>query len=602
MDEPQNIMKELLSQRSDFILLGLTGRTGSGCTTTANILSSKSPEFPEIKDLSNDDAQFFKGMDAHRYEIVKKYANEKFPQFYAIKVSDFISASFMRTPVDDCINFFMNILGVKKDKVDTFFKAFDLSSWTSNLTRYEKVIDYIFDQEMNNIPSIDETEFRALLLKYSTFSKKFKELIDKHFGVGSYVKLYQAAGNSIRRTGEISIGFESKAFQIKFLHYLPEIINRVVKVLRRSQKKTNKSTCIVIDAIRNQYEAKYFQDRYASFYLVSVNAPNEDRTNYLRKIHKFTDDEIKSIDSKESGDLGKGPVTKCGECGSKTKPATNEVEKLFTQNVKACLEISDIHLFNPRKEPQNNNILRAQLAWYISLMQHPGIVTPTSTERVMQIAYSAKLNSGCISRQVGAAVTDSDFSIKSIGWNDVADGQVPCNLRSLNGLKSNFNPTIYSKYERTDETFRTIALQKHSDFEKSLAKSANALKGYNLSYCFKSIQNEVEGEKNQVHTRSLHAEENAFLQLAKNGSMGIKGGKLFTTASPCELCAKKAYQLGIKEIVYIDPYPGIARDHIIAIGNNPPKVIQFIGAVGNAYHRLYTPLMPYKDELQLLKG
>jgi len=79
--------------------------------------------------------------------------------------------------------------------------------------------------------------------------------------------------------------------------------------------------------------------------------------------------------------------------------------------------------------------------------------------------------------------------------------------------------------------------------------------------------------------------------------MGIAGGKLYTTASPCELCAKKAYQLGIKEIIYIDPYPGIARDHILSIGLNPPKLIQFMGAVGKGYHQLYDSTMPYKDEL-----
>ncbi|WP_341666183.1 hypothetical protein [Vibrio sp.] len=81
----------------------------------------------------------------------------------------------------------------------------------------------------------------------------------------------------------------------------------------------------------------------------------------------------------------------------------------------------------------------------------------------------------------------------------------------------------------------------------------------------------------------------------------MKDGKLFTTASPCELCAKKAYQLGIQEIVFIDPYPGIAKDHILSIGSNPPKVTQFVGAVGDAYHRLYTPLMSMKDELTLRK-
>lgn len=75
-----------------------------------------------------------------------------------------------------------------------------------------------------------------------------------------------------------------------------------------------------------------------------------------------------------------------------------------------------------------------------------------------------------------------------------------------------------------------------------------------MTYCFKDVHNSrhVTGEiGNQVHTRSLHAEENAFLQLAKYGSSGIKGGKLFSTACCCELCAKKAYQLGIKEIYYI---------------------------------------------------
>ena len=34
-------IKSLYSQRDKFILIGLTGRTGSGCTTVANILSKE---------------------------------------------------------------------------------------------------------------------------------------------------------------------------------------------------------------------------------------------------------------------------------------------------------------------------------------------------------------------------------------------------------------------------------------------------------------------------------------------------------------------------------------------------------------------------------
>ena len=114
------------------------------------------------------------------------------------------------------------------------------------------------------------------------------------------------------------------------------------------------------------------------------------------------------------------------------------------------------------------------------------------------------------------------------------------------------------------------------------------------------MQNEIDGEKNQVHTRSLHAEENAFLQISKHGGMKLRNGILFTTASPCELCSKKAYQLGISKIVFIDPYPGIATRHTLLVGRNSPELQLYRGAVGRAYHQLYQPIMPYKDELETL--
>jgi deoxycytidylate deaminase len=415
----------------------------------------------------------------------------------------------------------------------------------------------------------------------------------------SYVSIYQGAGDSIRRTQRIMPSYRKQPFKPQGLFVLPRMVNRLVKYYRYKDKQSGDKTYIAIDTIRNPYEAKYFKDRYAAFNLVSINAPTHDRKKYLQNKYKFTIDQIKLIDQRESGKFPTEEVEDskgCDSCGKKTEqsPVYDKYDELIISNVKRCIEISDIHLFNPRNEPQNHNVLKAQLAWYLSLMKHPGLITPTPLERVMQIAFTAKMNSGCISRQVGAVVTDENYSIKSVGWNDVAKGQVPCNLRSLEDLENFSSDTTYSEYERNNETFReqaALELIKIKDL---------GLKGLNLAYCFKSIQNTIDNEKNQVHTRSLHAEENAFLQLAKYGSTGIEGGKLFTTASPCELCAKKAYQLGIKEIVYIDPYPGLAIQHIISIGLNPPKLIQFRGAVGRAYHQLYEPLMPYKDELSFL--
>ena len=50
-----------------------------------------------------------------------------------------------------------------------------------------------------------------------------------------------------------------------------------------------------------------------------------------------------------------------------------------------------------------------------------------------------------------------------------------------------------------------------------------------------------------------HAEENAIVQAAYNGLM-LKGATLYTTFSPCLLCAKMIVNAGIVEVVYHEHY------------------------------------------------
>ena len=76
-------------------------------------------------------------------------------------------------------------------------------------------------------------------------------------------------------------------------------------------------------------------------------------------------------------------------------------------------------------------------------------------------------------------------------------------------------------------------------------------------------------------------------------------GVIYVTASPCELCAKKLYQIGVRKIVYIDPYPGISMDQIIRAGFKSPHLKLFQGAYGASYFKLYQPFMSYKDELNI---
>jgi dCMP deaminase len=52
---------------------------------------------------------------------------------------------------------------------------------------------------------------------------------------------------------------------------------------------------------------------------------------------------------------------------------------------------------------------------------------------------------------------------------------------------------------------------------------------------------------------TIHAEQNAILQAAKNGT-AIDGAEIYTTASPCWPCFKMISNVGIKRIVFADFY------------------------------------------------
>ena len=335
-------------------------------------------------------------------------------------------------------------------------------------------------------------------------------------------------------------------------------------------------TRVCIDALRNSAEIQYFRDRYRASYAVAVSTEDKDRKNRLELNKK----EIKSLDEIEY-------------------PDDNQV--FYHQNIQACLQIADIYIYNPDVTDHKYFSLSEQILKYIALILQPGLIAPTHIERCMQLAFNAKYNSGCLSRQVGAVITGTDFSVRAVGWNDVPKGQVPCNLRCIEDYCRNKDTETFSDFELNNILFDEAMYEANDKLCEEEVKRKKAGRYY--SYCFKDVYNGLTKKSNQVYTRALHAEENAFLQIAKYGGAEIQGGKLFSTASPCELCSKKAYQLGIKEIYYIDPYPGISQSHILKFGkDNNPKMILFQGAIGNAYISLYSPRMPYKDEMELVTG
>lgn len=593
MYEELGPIDEIFNEREDFILIGFTGRTGSGCTSAAKILETSMFEKLKIHEPKRID---FKNSEERKYEIIYDYAKYHWSPFKTISMTSVIFSFIIQKDFDFLIDLIKKELSID----DNFAKALEnykidnvaFKDYFYNLNG--KIMECIDDEDLLKRPSCSENiadiqieclekiDQVRLALKNCLSGKNCHPKKDTTINISAYTYFLQTIGNNLRISGKV----DSDSFSGRHMSILARRANGFVKAYRSYNRKNHEKTLLCIDAIRNPYEATYFQDRYNAFYLVSINTDDDERKRRLRINLRLSDDQIDNLDLRESPRKLKG----------------NDVFTCI--DISACCELGDIHINNPYDRSLEKYQLSEQLVKYITLMKHPGLVTPSAIERCMQIAYNAKLNSGCLSRQVGAVITDSSFSVKAVGWNSVPEYQVPCNLRSLNNYVNNMDENAFSAFEIQDFNFKIALKSKYERIVNNMSKDKEkfdlikAMGGRHFPYCFKDEYQ----KSNQVHTRSLHAEENAFLQLAKYGGFGIKGGNLFTTASSCVLCSKKAYHLGIKNIYYITQYSDIAESHIISFGKkdneNNPKNILFSGAIGRAYTCLYTQRIAIKDELE----
>lgn len=643
-------MEQIYSLRKNFTIIGLTGTMGSGCSKLAELLTKDKEIFFDEKMLRKPDNIQLKGENGEtiyenvlfqrKYQICYNFMQKNWSKFvfidykkvqflycfnYFINVkksenliedfSNFISTTFSKAPISDSESF------DDTDKLISKEEVFELmNSGNINLFLFISNIKEIGGGVTNLIDIKDEAKLKLLYDEFfvgnSEFNKLFKKFIKLFTSKNYYLRtlFFHKLGGLIRSTGNPEKYDGSSSTNNVF--NISKLINRLIKAFRNYEKDNDKCQ-IVINSIKNSLEIMYFKERYSAFYMMAVHS-EDNRVEIFDDIVK--DPYYKSVTIDKLIEL------------DKVEYETHDFKKgLFSSpDVENCIQKSDIHvIYSVPTKPLDSlpllfTTLHEQLLKYLSLIQQPGIITPSNIERCMQIAFNSKLNSGCVSRQVGAIVTNEGFSVKSIGWNDTPKKTIPCLLRNIeeviNDSFLDCDDHTYSEFELPKSNFKYKINKKHyseigkpsneqyvnnnfSDNVRSLypEEKLAILKdvGKNCSYCFKTLHNYFVGEDNQVHTRSLHAEENAMLQISKFGGQGLKNGYLFVTASPCELCSKKSYQLGITQIYYIDKYPGIAKEHIIGVGFDAPKLNQFNGVVGRSFNKLYEPFLAYKDELEI---
>ena len=228
----------------------------------------------------------------------------------------------------------------------------------------------------------------------------------------------------------------------------------------------------------------------------------------------------------------------------------------------------------------------------------------------MYAAFSASLQSACLSRQVGAALFDDEGNLLAIGKNDVPkaggglyvsdDGEKDHRCVHKSGKCYNVSSKLKIKNKIHDILLKEIKSSLGSDPSMELILRRLEAITPNITeaiYKGSNISSIME------YSRSIHAEMDVITTMARKSTEGAKGKILFTTTYPCHNCARHIVSSGIKKVIYIEPFDkSLAldlHDDSITKSEDHSKVIfsDFEGVAPRRYNKFFMPTDERKDEI-----
>ena len=294
----------------------------------------------------------------------------------------------------------------------------------------------------------------------------------------------------------------------------------------------------VIDSIRNTHEIETIKSRFSGFYLFAVWASYG--TRWERVKAKYA---------------GNEPLFLIDDSRDKDEKIENG------QQITLCYQMADAIILNEKKihaeTTDEFKDLYAITNRYVELIENRSHFVPSEMETLMTMAYANSMRSSCSQRKVGALIIDEHGSVFSSGYNEVPASERPC---------KNTYGECYRKYIRRIINNKINAVIKDKDVSEQVS---NIIKENSklLDYC-----------------RALHAEESATVNMARlSVSADLSTSTLYTTTYPCNLCANKIAQVGIKKIIYYEPYPQNEAKEILT--SHGVEQIPFEGITYNGYFR-----------------
>jgi len=429
--------------------------------------------------------------------------------------------------------------------------------------------------------------FRKILTNdynYNCEVIRISDFIQKIIGEKSYSSEYEKlstlinSGDQIRKENHASFFAELSIEKISQSRTedLDESEKKKVKEKTGEQiHYKSRRKCFIIDSIKNQHELDVLKEVYRElFYFVGVFSSKSNREKELKE-KGLKPQEAQELIEKDSGDNIDPDYSTYGQTVRKTFPLAD----LF------------IRIDSKIEEHLNFKIER-----FLHLIFNTKIITPTKAETSMYLAAAAAGNSACLSRQVGACLTDSEGNVLSVGWNDVPQA---------GGHLYHFSES--DKLGERDHRCGNEGKKCHNEIEKEkltteIAEkmiSEELVRGEDKEKIITLLRN-TRLQSIIEFSRAIHAEMYTLISSAlNNNGIKIKGGSIYSTTYPCHNCARHLIAAGVMNIFYIEPYPKslaiqLHGDSITEDDKDEKRVriLAFDGISPNKYLQFFT----YKQE------
>lgn len=374
-------------------------------------------------------------------------------------------------------------------------------------TQVAKLFDEIFSSYEYTVKFIKISDLIVKAYYQATQSGKLPADIDlvSECSKSERIAKLQTAGNILRE----NFGTD----------FLAQLVIREIAVDRDLQRESRKIAW-VLDSLKHPDEVKLLRTVYDKmFNLVGVLCPSDERKKRLQVSKRLTAPEAEAaIYRDESEDIVHG------------------------QKLLKTLQFADFFIRNYRSNVEQT------VKRYIDLVIGDNTITPTKDEYAMFVAYASSYRSGCLSRQVGSAITSENGDIISTGFNDPPKGSGGLYSAEDAARSYDFRCMAYGEKHCINEAYKK---EMREDISKILAEnSVNATVAREVASL---ISKNVRINDLTEFCRAVHAEMNAITTAARKG-IPVKDATLFVTTFPCHNCAKHIIACGIRRVYYIEPY------------------------------------------------